>query len=87
MSKSETRKKIKKALDKPENLCYNKGTKRKNKGAKIMKTYTVTMKTKRNWNIVYNFKAKSAFGAGVKAVLRFYDLGARPASILSVAEA
>jgi hypothetical protein len=64
-----------------------KTQKEKTKEIKIMKTYTVTMKTKRNWNIVYNFKAKTAFGAGVKAVLRFYDLGARPASILSVAEA
>lgn len=52
-----------------------------------MKTYTVSMKTKRNWTIVHNFEAKTAFNACLKAVLRFHDLGARLNSIVSVVEA
>ena len=53
----------------------------------MKKTYKESMKTKRNFTIVYNFEAKSVAGASLKAVLRFYDLGARLNSITSVVEA
>ena len=52
-----------------------------------MKTYKVSMKTKKGFTIEWNFEAKTPINAGIKAVLRFHDLGARLNSITSVVEA
>lgn len=61
--------------------------KRDNKGENKMKTYTVSMKTKKGFTIEWNFEAKSAATACLKAVLHFHDLGARLNTITSVVEA
>lgn len=50
----------------------------------MKKTYTISIKTKRGFTINWNFEAKSAINASLKAILRFYDLGARPNNIVSV---
>ncbi len=50
----------------------------------MKKTYTVSMKTKKGFTISWNFEAKTAKRACAKAILRFFDLGARPSNIISV---
>ena len=52
-----------------------------------MKTYTVSMKTKKGFTIEWDFEAKSAVTACLKAVIHFHALGARLNSITSVVEA